>query len=54
MPHIDKRIQVNKIIESQLPEFYADNSNRPKLMEISTPNVLNDQVLKSFFNKAKK
>ncbi|MCH2225129.1 MAG: 2-succinyl-5-enolpyruvyl-6-hydroxy-3-cyclohexene-1-carboxylic-acid synthase [Crocinitomicaceae bacterium] len=41
-------------IESQLPEFYADNSNRPKLMEISTPNVLNDQVLKSFFNKAKK
>ena len=25
MPHIDKRIQVNKIIESQLPEFVVSD-----------------------------
>lgn len=41
-------------IESQLQDFYADDSERPKLMEIFTPNEINDEVLRSFFQKASK
>lgn len=40
-------------IESQLQEFYKDDSHAPKLMEIVTPREVNDKMLKQFFQSAR-
>ncbi len=41
-------------IENQLADFFSEDSDVPKLMEIVTPNEVNAPVLQSFFNRIKK
>ena len=52
-PHFEYNTANNEAeLQQQLSNFYEDSS-LPKLLEIFTPRLDNDQILKAYFNNLK-